>query len=292
MDTTTDNPGGAATTGAGAQPPATNTPPAATDNPLNAFIAGNQSTDNPLNAAANTPATPPAETPPADPLAWLAEKFRTNGADGTLDMTASAKKLAESYSHLEKRNGSGELAPTEISGYKLIGEGLPAMEELTKFDDFNQFLTKAHAAGVNNAQLSLMVGELINQAQLNAPAAGMTAVQAEAELRKAWNTPDIYRANMANAVQLVRSAVPQADQQEFMNKYGTDPMLLQVLAKLGSELGEDRMALIGEPILNESDIDQLMLHPGYRDAKHPEHAAIRQKVTAFFQRTAGTSKSA
>lgn len=269
--------------------PAVPDAPAATDNPLNNFAANNQPVPNPLNAAANPPAAPDA----TDPLAWLPEKFRTNAAEGgSLDIEASARKLAESYAHLEKRNGSGELAPADVNGYKLTLEGMN-IDEMKKYPDFNEFLNKAHASGVNNSQLNLMVGEIINQAQLNkaeAEGSRMTGQQAEAALRQEWTTPDQYNQNMAAAVAAVRAVIPQGEQQSFFNDYGTDPRVLKLLAKFGAEVGEDRMALFGQPQVTEQDVDSLMKNPAYRDDKHPDHKAVRAKVSQYFQATAGSQR--
>jgi len=283
---TTDNP-------AAGQPaataPQTTTTPAAGDNPLANFASNQTPADNPLNNAAN----PPAAGETTDPLSWLPEKFRTKAADGTaLDYEASAKKLAESYAHLEKRNGAGELAPADITGYKITAEGLPPLEELNKYPDFQEFLGKAHAAGVNNAQLNLMVSELVTQAALNKPEdTRLTGAQAEAELRKVWTAPDVYNANMAAAVAAVRAVFKDpAEQQAVFNAYGTDPKILRMMATLGKEVGEDRLTLVGQPEITENDVEALMRDPAYKNEKDPKHAEIRQKVRTHFERSAGTGR--
>lgn len=281
---TTENP----TQGQPAAPGQTTNAPVTGDNPLSTFAAAQTPANNPLNNAAN----PPAENQPTDPLAWLPEKFRTKAADGdALDYEASAKKLAESYAHLEKRNGAGELAPADITGYKITAEGLPSLDELNKYPDFQEFLGKAHAAGVNNAQLNLMVGELIHQAALNQPQdTRMTGPQAEAELRKVWTTPDAYNANMAAAVAAVRAVFKDpTEQQQVFNEYGTDPKILRMMATLGREVGEDRLTLVGQPEVSENDVRALMSLPEYKNPNDPKHAAVRQKVKTYFERQAGNS---
>ena len=42
---------------------------------------------------------------------WIPEKFRVVGEDGKLSIESSARKLAENYSLLEKRMGSGDAPP-------------------------------------------------------------------------------------------------------------------------------------------------------------------------------------
>ncbi|MEY4427887.1 MAG: hypothetical protein RLZZ182_576, partial [Pseudomonadota bacterium] len=56
---------------------------------------------------------------PAEPAAWAApEKYLVkNGED--VDWQATARKIDEGRSHLEKRMGSGDVPPADVSGYKL-----------------------------------------------------------------------------------------------------------------------------------------------------------------------------
>jgi hypothetical protein len=50
---------------------------------------------------------------------WLPEKFRVMGEDGKLSIESSARKLAENYTHLEKRMGSGDAPPKTADEYAL-----------------------------------------------------------------------------------------------------------------------------------------------------------------------------
>lgn len=75
-------------------------------------------------------ATPPAATPPASTVLntgatndWLPEKYRTNKEDGSLDLEASSRKVADAYRSLETRLGSGDVAPKTVDEYNVKLEG-------------------------------------------------------------------------------------------------------------------------------------------------------------------------
>ena len=48
---------------------------------------------------------------------WIPEKHRVTKEDGTFDLEASARKVAEAHGHLEKRFGSGDLPPKTPEEY-------------------------------------------------------------------------------------------------------------------------------------------------------------------------------
>ena len=45
---------------------------------------------------------------------FIPEKYRTSGADGKFNLQDSARKLADAYSHLSKRFGSGDVPSKNI----------------------------------------------------------------------------------------------------------------------------------------------------------------------------------
>src|SRR6478736_10297497 len=77
--------------------------------------------DQPAGGEAPASTTPPAAAAPATqptnllkqgveeptPTEFIPEKYRVTKDDGTLDIEASARKLAEAHGSLEKRLGSG-----------------------------------------------------------------------------------------------------------------------------------------------------------------------------------------
>lgn len=91
---------------------------------------------------------------------WLPEKYRVMGDDGKLNVEGSARKLADAYSHLEKRMGSGDTPP------KTADEYAPKVEvEGFKWDEFKadprmqSFMKSAHAKGITNDQMGFILGE-------------------------------------------------------------------------------------------------------------------------------------
>lgn len=252
--------------------------------------------DNVLQQAVTAPVTPAAPVQPvvADPnapdLSWMPEKFRTNNEQGQFDAEASARKMAESYGFMEKRAGSGDLPPASPTEYVFEMEGVD-WNQLKADPGINDFLTKAHAMGMSNKQMQFAMTELVNTArdQSLRPAgpAGLSQEEAQAELRKEWATPDAYNSNMSAASLAVRNLIPKAEQQAFLNRYGNDPLVLKLMATVGTEFGEDRLVNFGQPVLSGESIIEMMQSEAYNNPQHPEHKRVMEAVTLHFQRTVG-----
>lgn len=88
---------------------------------------------------------------------WLPEKFRVMGEDGKLSIESSARKLAENYTHLEKRMGSGDAPPKTADEYapKVEVEGFN-WEEFKADPRMQGFMKTAHAKGITNDQMSFI----------------------------------------------------------------------------------------------------------------------------------------
>ena len=55
-----------------------------------------------------------------EPPAWAApDKYQVKNEAGEIDWQATARKIDEGRSHLEKRMGSGDVPPADVSGYKV-----------------------------------------------------------------------------------------------------------------------------------------------------------------------------
>lgn len=216
------------------------------------------------------------------------EKFQVKNGD-ELDFTASAQKMSEAYTSLEKRFGAGEARPADITGYKFgeqFGEGFG--ERFMADPATKPFLEKAHELGLNSAQLNFMVGELI--ASQPAPAetsTGFTQQQAQEELQKTWAEPADYNRNMLAADRAAKFGFGE-DYDRCLARYGNDPAIIRLLAKVGGELSEDSIRLSGLPQLSADSIDDLMKSDAYRDSKHPDHRRVSQQVRNYFEKTAGT----
>ena len=73
----------------------------------------------------------------------IPDKFKVTAEDGSVDYKATVAKMNESYSYLEKKVGTGEVAPKSADEYKIEREDF-------SFDDFKAdesnkaFLEEAH----------------------------------------------------------------------------------------------------------------------------------------------------
>lgn len=253
----------------------------------------------PAAPAPATPATPPASllssgadpaaTPPAD---FIPEKLRVMKEDGTLDMDASSRKLAEAYGSLEKRFGSGEAPPKDASEYKItVPDALKEAFDPATDEGMKGFLTGAHAAGLNQAQVDFVMGKYFEMApQLAAGAAQFDATTATAELKKTWATDADFNRNVRNAYVGTNAAAQKAglDVAEIMNgPLGNNPQFLRLMAALGPEFQEDPGAG-GASMVTQDDINTLLASEAYTNPRHPDHAKTSLKVKQYFERKHGT----
>lgn len=258
--------------------------------------AGAPPDDRTGNAGAPAPA---AAAPGAAPSALAAatqpgphdhipEKFRVLAADGSLDADASLRKVAESYTQLEKRVGAGEAPPAAATDYKITPP--EAMKDAFSAEDpsFKAFLGKAHGAGLTQAQLDVVMGAFFETApKLVGGAAALDADACMAELGRDWKTPDALQSNFVaadRAIQQLGGAAADALRQ----KYGNDPDFLRFAATVGAQLKEDRApGTAGTP--SAEDVTSLERSEAYRNEKHPDHAKVSRQVREHYQRIAEAS---
>jgi len=242
-------------------------------------------------SAASTGATSAATTGAAgDPLAWIPEKYRVPGAEGKIDIQASAMKINEARATLEKRMGEGGMPPETADAYKpdavlatlkeKTGKDVTLPPELLK--DFNAFALDAKLTQPQyEKQLSAFMGgmtKMIDAAFDNAMATG------KAELTKAWGAPegDRFKAEMGQAYKAFNTYMPkELATTQNMDAIGNNPMVLQLLANIGRELKEDKLPA-GDNAAGGDEINKLMNSQPYWDAKHPEHASTVAKVNEHF----------
>lgn len=216
------------------------------------------------------------------------EKFQVKAGDD-VDFDASVRKLGEAYTNLEKRFGAGEARPADVSGYKFdesFGEGF--QDAFTKDPNGAKWLEQAHELGLNNAQVNFFIKEMIAAQPTQAEqTTGYTPQQAQAELAKVWTEPGVMQSNMNAADRAARSLLKN-DYQPFLHRYGNDPIIIKLLAAVGSEMSEDSLRLAGQPTLSAESIDDLMTSEAYTNDKHPDHRRVAKQVSDYFKRTAGT----
>jgi hypothetical protein len=234
----------------------------------------------------------------ADPNAWLQDKFRVLKDDGSLDLEASARKVAEAHGHAEKRIGSGDLPPKAAADYKVnVPEALAdriKADELGASEDFKGFLGKMHGLGLTQAQLDGVTAEMLERSvKLQEGALTLSEQDCVTELRKAWGTDQDFQRHTSAAFRAVR-AYGGDDAEALLDPktYGNDPRLIRVLARIGAELKEDTSAPAdaqGAGASTAADLSALMKHPAYFDASHAEHDRVKLQVRQMHERLHGTA---
>ena len=237
--------------------------------------------------ASGATATPPVE--PAPEEHFLPAKFRVVKDDKSIDIEASAKKLAEAYTHAEKRIGSGDLPPKAPEDYSLTG--LPEtvdMAALKADPEMAGFLKAAHAKGMTDSQVSFALNEYLSRLAAAQPQAPDPA-QVAAELRAEWKSEKDYSTNLRNAFRAFDAYAAPGDK-ERMDEIGNNPVVIRLLARIGADLAEDAPIAAGTPEATswQSQVDAIRADPIYNDPKHPQHKAMKDKMQALYDRRYGT----
>lgn len=254
----------------------------------------------PTPAAAPAPATPeslihnaPAPAAPApkdgldtDPFAWVPEKFRVQGEDGKLDITAAAKKIEEARAHLEQRLGSGDAPPKTAAEYAFqLPEEFKDFE--LKSERLEAFKNEALQHGITGKQFEFMMGQYLKAVpDLMEGAAKLTADQARAELSKTWAQPQQMEQGLSNATRALRALPPEL--QDATAELGTNPAFLRAMAHLGAQMREDTPPSNPNPAAPAGDVQTLMRSEAFMNPKHPDHARVSAQVRSFYERTHGT----
>lgn len=219
---------------------------------------------------------------------WLPEKFRVMGEDGKLSIESSARKLAENYTHLEKRMGSGDAPPKTSDEYapKVEVEGFN-WEEFKADPRMQSFMKTAHAKGITNDQMSFILGEYAQRApELVGGAAALDSEAASTQLREVWKTDAEFNKNIGLAFRAFNSLADDADKGRI-DEIGNNPMVIRMLAKAGAEMQEDAPVGGDVNLEEQQTIRDLMKSPAYMDPKHADHERISATVKAYYQKRYG-----
>lgn len=197
-------------------------------------------------AAGGAPALPVPEH-------FIPQKFRAMGADGAVDLEASARRLAEGYAQAERRIGAGDLPPKSEDDYKLAGlpEGVDA-KALLGDQETRAFLGRAHAAGLTDAQVSMVLAEyaqrVVAQEAASEEAHAARVASAERELRSTWTTPEQYSLSMRAASRALKELAASAEDAAALDRLaGNEPAFIRLLAAAGNLVAEDRSIVAGSP---------------------------------------------
>lgn len=221
------------------------------------------------------------------------DKFVVKDAAGQIDHAATSLKVAEAYGHLEKRFGSGDAPPADASGYKVnVPDALAPKinpEELAANAGFKDFLGKAHAAGLTQKQVDVVVADFLERSlAIQDGAKVMQQADCEAELRQAegWQSDEQYMRNVSMAFG-AGTQIFGKDFDGIVKDYGNDPRLIRGLASIGKEMQEDMPASPEAQAQLQENLDQMMSSKAYLNANDPQHAATMAKVTALTAKLAG-----
>lgn len=207
----------------------------------------------------------------------IPEKFKVTAEDGSVDYKATVAKLSESYTGLEKRVGTGDIAPKSVDEYKIEREDFDL--EAFKADEGNKaFLEEAHKHGITNKQLDFLLAEydkravdlVSNSSQIDTD----TTVQT---LQSEWG--DKYEANIFNAVKAAR-ACGITDEQINDPMIGNNVAFIKMAAYFGSQMTEDKPVSNGTPV--NVDIQSLMRSEAFFNPKHPDHKSVKAQIDSYY----------
>ena len=207
----------------------------------------------------------------------IPEKFKVTTEDGSVDYKATVAKMNESYSYLEKKVGTGEVAPKSVDEYKLEREDFD-FEEFKADESNKEFLSEAHKHGITNKQLDFLLSEydkravdlVSNSSQIDTD----TTVQT---LQSDWG--DKYEANIFNAVKAAR-ACGITDEQINNPLIGNNVAFIKMAAYFGSQMTEDKPVSNGTPV--NVDIQSLMRSEAFFNVKHPDHKSVKAQIDSYY----------
>jgi len=177
------------------------------------------------------------------PEDWIPEKYRTNGADGKIDITASARKLAAANAEFHKRMVDVGLPPEDADKYELQAPKGVDIAELRKDPTFASKLKGYHALGMTNKQVQQVLTDYLEIApELAGAAAEMTAEEVTAQLGLVWKSPAELTANLGKSLKAATS-LASATGLSFADVeaagLGNNPTFIRLMAHLASMMGED-----------------------------------------------------
>lgn len=222
---------------------------------------------------------------------YIPEKYRTTKEDGSLDLEASSRKLAESYKHLETRLGSGDAPPKTFEEYapKIEAEGFN-WDEFKADESTQSFLKGAHAKGMTNAQVEYAISEYLKAAPgLVEGGAQLTAQDCTATLKAVWTDEAAMKTNVTASYRAAEAFASEAGKpgnfQALMSKYGNDPDFIAFTANIGKELKEDT-AINGGSVTNDGDfkVKTSELRQQLQDlpAHDPKRPGIQAQLDALY----------
>ncbi|MCY1197243.1 hypothetical protein D9M72_86050 [compost metagenome] len=226
------------------------------------------------------------------PTDWLPEKFQTKNEAGELDIEASARKMADSYAHLEKRSGSADAPPKASADYTIAAPEAFKDIDVREDPDMVEFLDNAHKAGMSQKQIDVVMDAYFKMAPILAEnGAALNQEQATEQLQAKWGTGREFQrhaglAHVATTAALQKSGVTMEEVEQ--SGLGNHPVFLRLMAGLGTEFQEDRPVGGQVQRVTQDSIREIEMSDAYRNPRHPDHEAVSKRVRNFYERTYGT----
>lgn len=208
----------------------------------------------------------------------IPDKFKVTAEDGSVDYKATVAKMNDSYTYLEKKVGTGEVAPKSVDEYKIEREDF-------SFDDFKAdesnkaFLTEAHKHGITNKQLDFLLSEYDKRAaDLVSTSSQIDTDTTVQTLQSEWGN-DKYEANIFNAVKAAR-ACGITDEQINNPLIGNNVAFIKMASYFGSQMTEDKPVSNGTPV--NVDIQSLMRSEAFFNPKHPDYKSVKAQIDSYY----------
>lgn len=242
-----------------------------------------------------------ASAAPAAPTGseWNApDKYIVKNGDA-VDWQATARKIDEGRSHLEKRMGAGDVPPADVSGYKLAvpeahAEALKGWD-VTADPKLQAFLADAHKVGMTQAQVDVVMGAYAGMAAeaLGTQLSPEAKMQAEADatakaLGEVWKDQGEFDKNVGLAFQAGNKLANKLGVpfDEFNAALGNNAMFLRLAAMLAPEMGEDTPAGTQDGAGSAGGIDEqlatLKAQKAELPEKDPRRQALQDKINALY----------
>lgn len=221
---------------------------------------------------------------------YIPEKFHVKKDDGSLDIEASARKLSDSYTNLERQRGNVEAPPATADQYTVNAPD--QFKEVFQSDDpvLKGFLAKAHESGMSQKQVDAALGQFFEFIpQLQQGNAAVSAEEATTALRAVWKDEAEFKSNISGAFKAVSAYADPADVNELVQKYGNDPKFIKLLANVSREMKEDRPVNAGTGTTQSEDdaVTEMMNSEAYKNPRHADHAKVSQQIKSHFEKKFG-----
>ena len=207
----------------------------------------------------------------------IPDKFKVVSEDGSVDYKATVAKMNESYSYLEKKVGTGEVAPKSVDEYKIEREGF-SFEDFKADESNKQFLAEAHKHGITNKQLDFLLSEYDKRAvDLVSNNSQFDTDSTIQSLQSEWGNN--YESNIFSAIRAAKSA-GLTEEQINNPSIGNNVDVIKVLSYFGSQIAEDKPINNGTAV--NTDITSLMRSEAFFDPKHPDHKSVKAQIDSYY----------